>query len=112
MFLITTHTPEHGSSGGGLFLANGELVGVCIRHAALVEERRVGSSRPERGIRHLLDIHADISDVIVCARKDEGLPECPFDDRESRYPSIRTGKLGSSTPAQSIVAKLHMDDGP
>ena len=32
-FLITEKIPEHGRSGGGLFLASGELVGVCVGHA-------------------------------------------------------------------------------
>jgi S1-C subfamily serine protease len=110
-FLITTHTPEHGSSGGGLFLANGELVGVCVGHAALVEERRVGVFASRESIRHLLDNHADISDVIVRSER----RRAPLKGRSTTAnPGTRalTPANLAVTPAQSIVAKLHMDDGP
>jgi S1-C subfamily serine protease len=65
LFLITTHTPEHGRSGGGLFLANGELVGVCVGHAALVEGRRMGVFASPESIRQLLDDHDHLSALIV-----------------------------------------------
>ena len=47
-FLITEKIPEHGRSGGGLFLASGELVGVCVGHAALIKGDVGGSSPPAR----------------------------------------------------------------
>ena len=56
-FLITENVPEHGRSGGGLFLANGELVGVCIGHAELVPGRRLGVFASRKSIRFLLEDH-------------------------------------------------------
>ena len=56
-FLITEKIPEHGRSGGGLFLANGELVGVCVGHAELVPGRRLGVFASRESIRFLLDDH-------------------------------------------------------
>lgn len=41
-FLITARTPEHGRSGGGLFTAEGRLIGVCVGHAEMVKGRRMG----------------------------------------------------------------------
>jgi S1-C subfamily serine protease len=55
--LITEKIPEHGRSGGGLFLANGELVGVCIGHAELVKGRRSGVFASRESLRLLLDAH-------------------------------------------------------
>jgi S1-C subfamily serine protease len=53
-FLITEKIPEHGRSGGGLYLASGELVGVCIGHAALVRGREMGIFASRESIRILL----------------------------------------------------------
>ena len=41
-FLVTAKIPEHGRSGGGLFDADGTLVGVCVGHAEMVQGRRMG----------------------------------------------------------------------
>jgi S1-C subfamily serine protease len=57
LFLITARAPEHGRSGGGLFLANGELVGVCVGHAELVKGRRMGVFASRESIRQLLHDH-------------------------------------------------------
>jgi S1-C subfamily serine protease len=54
LFLITARAPEHGRSGGGLFLAGGELVGVCIGHAELVRGQRMGIFASGESIRQLL----------------------------------------------------------
>lgn len=56
-FLITEKIPEHGRSGGGLFLANGDLVGVCVGHSELVKGRRMGVFAAGESIRRLLDDH-------------------------------------------------------
>lgn len=53
-FLITTKTPEFGRSGGGLFLEDGTLVGVCIGRAHLYERRRSGIFASAASIRQLL----------------------------------------------------------
>lgn len=41
-FLITARIPRHGRSGGGLFTADGRLIGVCVGHAEMVKGRRMG----------------------------------------------------------------------
>ena len=53
-FFITAKSPEHGRSGGGLFLTNGELVGVCVGHAELVPGKRMGVFASRESIRQLL----------------------------------------------------------
>jgi S1-C subfamily serine protease len=53
-FLITTRSPEHGRSGGGLFLQSGELVGVCIGRVHHTKQPRVGIFASVASIRHLL----------------------------------------------------------
>ena len=54
-FLITEKIPQHGRSGGGLFLPGGELVGVCIGHSELVKGKRMGVFAAAESIRRLLD---------------------------------------------------------
>jgi S1-C subfamily serine protease len=56
-FVITEYIPEHGHSGGGLFLANGDLAGVCVGHAELVAGRRMGVFASRKSIRFLLEDH-------------------------------------------------------
>jgi hypothetical protein len=53
-FLITEKIPEHGHSGGGLYLANGELVGVCIGHSELVKGKEMGVFASRESVRLLL----------------------------------------------------------
>src|SRR5262249_62388535 len=57
-FVITTRPPEHGRSGGGLFLESGALVGVCIGRAVATREARdrsrVGVFAAPASIRRLL----------------------------------------------------------
>lgn len=57
LFLITTRCPEHGRSGGGLFLSSGELVGVCVGHAEFVKGRPAGVFASGSSIRRLLRDH-------------------------------------------------------
>lgn len=57
-FLVTTRPPEHGRSGGGLFLASGELVGVCIgRVEEASGKERFGIFASSASIRRLLRDH-------------------------------------------------------
>jgi S1-C subfamily serine protease len=53
-FLITARAPEHGRSGGGLFLQSGELVGVCVGHAELIQGHPMGIFASGESIRQLL----------------------------------------------------------
>ncbi len=64
LFFITARVPEHGRSGGGLFLPDGELVGVCVGHAELIRGRRQGVFASRESIRRLL-IENDLTSVIA-----------------------------------------------
>jgi S1-C subfamily serine protease len=64
LFLITDRAPEHGRSGGGLFLPDGELVGVCIGHAPLFRGGRQGVFASRESIRRLL-VDSDLSAVVA-----------------------------------------------
>ncbi len=57
LFFLTARTPENGRSGGGLFLPDGELVGVCVGHAELVRGRRLGVFASRESIHQLLLEH-------------------------------------------------------
>ena len=54
-FLVTANIPEHGRSGGGLFDADGTLVGVCVGHAEMVQGRRMGVFSLSESVRELLE---------------------------------------------------------
>lgn len=56
-FLITMKIPDHGRSGGGLFLADGRLVGVCVGHAEMYEGRRMGVFASLASARRLIRKH-------------------------------------------------------
>lgn len=56
-FLLVDRLPEHGRSGGGLFAADGAVVGVCIGRAEVVRGRRVGVFASTESIRRLLREH-------------------------------------------------------
>jgi hypothetical protein len=54
-FLVVTHYPEHGRSGGGLFRGDGALVGVCVGQLTLRSgEPKVGIFASTESIHHLL----------------------------------------------------------
>ena len=77
-FLITEKIPQHGRSGGGLFLPGGELVGVCIGHSELVEGKRVGVFAAAESIRRLLDDHELTDTVLRSERRMARLESRPF----------------------------------
>jgi S1-C subfamily serine protease len=90
--LITEKIPEHGRSGGGLFLANGELVGVCIGHAELVKGRRSGVFASRESLRLLLDAHK-LSTAVVrserrMARLRKGRTTVPTAAAPARSPAV------------------------
>lgn len=79
-FLVTLKTPEHGRSGGGLFVEGGRLVGVCVGHAELIEGRRMGVFASIASIRRLLHEH-DLDALMV-------RPQANAAPRTDRGPSL------------------------
>ncbi len=53
-FAITDDPPEFGRSGGGLFLANGTLVGVCVGKADIRQGKKIGIFSTVGNVRALL----------------------------------------------------------
>ena len=99
LFFITAQCPEHGRSGGGLFLPNGELVGVCVGHAELVPGRRMGVFASRESIRQLLR-DDDLAAVIVRSElrqshRDRGTP--------GRTAATTATAKGPATPSSSIT---------
>jgi S1-C subfamily serine protease len=111
LFLITSHTPEHGRSGGGLFLANGELVGVCVGHAALVEGRRMGVFASRESIRQLLDDHDQLSALIVRSERRRALvtASSPTTNPGARAP---VSSVVTPTRALNVEAEPAAEGGP
>ncbi|WP_406697695.1 serine protease [Singulisphaera sp. Ch08] len=89
-FLITTRPPEHGRSGGGLFLTNGDLVGVCVGRAKLVKGRNSGIFASSSSIRRLLRAH-DLDARILPARA-----PATASTTSRRHPSITTTQASSA----------------
>jgi S1-C subfamily serine protease len=78
-FLITTRPPEHGRSGGGLFLPGGELAGVCIGRVEHdgrdSPQRRVGVFASAASVRRLLrdhDLEATLARSEALGRRSDG----------------------------------------
>ena len=99
--LITEKIPEHGRSGGGLFLANGELVGVCIGHAELVKGRRSGVFASRESLHLLLDAH-NLSAAVVRSER-----------RMARLRKGRTTGTTAAAPARSpaVVKSARSNSG-
>lgn len=53
-YLVTEKAPEHGRSGGGLFQADGTLVGVCVGRVEFAGNRAVGLFASTASIHRLL----------------------------------------------------------
>jgi S1-C subfamily serine protease len=56
-FTVTTHPPEHGRSGGGLFRADGAVVGVCTGFFELKPGQKAGVFAAVASIRPMLRGH-------------------------------------------------------
>ena len=97
-FLITNRTPEHGRSGGGLFLAGGELVGVCVGHAELVKGRELGVYSSLENVRLLLE-DAKLTAVVAVSqrrsRRSNRLPAGTTAYRASDWPVVTATRSGS-----------------
>lgn len=94
-FLITTRPPEHGRSGGGLFLANGDLVGVCVGRAKLVKGRNSGIFASSASIRRLLRTF-DLDARILSARRASTTDSTTSTHFRHGHPSITTTQAGSA----------------
>ena len=94
LFFITARAPEHGRSGGGLFLPDGELVGVCVGHTELFRGRRQGVFASRESIRQLLIDH-DLTSVI--ARSE--LRRSRLVRRPSRRPAAGDGDAEATSPS-------------
>ena len=60
-FIVTHDPPEHGRSGGGLFLADGSLVGVCVGRAEYPEGGTIGLFSSLPNIRNLIRDNEDVA---------------------------------------------------
>ena len=85
-FVITVQPPEHGRSGGGLYLEGGALTGVCIGRAEMVKGRTCGVFASAASVHRLLRDH-DL-DVTVTSSESR------------RAPLSRPGKPAAVTPTQ------------
>jgi S1-C subfamily serine protease len=90
-FLITEKIPEHGRSGGGLYLAGGELVGVCVGHAELVRGKRMGVFASRESIRLLL-VDRKLSETIARSESIRGR-------RRNRSPQVTAAAHKPSSSA-------------
>ncbi len=109
LFLITEKIPQHGRSGGGLFLGTGELVGVCIGHSELVRGKRVGVFAAVESIRRLLDDH-ELTDTVV--RSERRMAHLKRDRSPSprMAGATRTGSL--VTPTRSLAGEPPLPSTP
>lgn len=64
-FLITDNPPEVGRSGGGLFLADGTLVGVCVARAQLRPGPLFGMYSSVGNVEHLIQSHQKLARVVA-----------------------------------------------
>jgi len=106
-FLITEKIPEHGRSGGGLYLANGELVGVCVGHAELVKGREMGIFASRESIRLLLADHKLTAAIVRSETRRARLRgRSPQANVAARAPSnsvvTPTRSLGAKQPAPTV----------
>jgi len=56
-FLLTQTPPDFGRSGGGLFLADGTVIGVCVGRAEVIKGHRVGIFASTASIHRMLNEH-------------------------------------------------------
>jgi S1-C subfamily serine protease len=102
LFFITARIPEHGRSGGGLFLPNGDLVGVCVGHAELVRGSRMGVFASRESIRQLL---RDDRLAAVLARSE--LRQSYRGRRTPGRPASTSTNANAKSPTTSPVTPTH-----
>ena len=102
-FVITENVPEHGRSGGGLFLANDELVGVCVGHAELVAGRRMGVFASRKSIRFLLEDHKLTAAILRSETRRARLSG----RSTKRSEAARESASSAITPTRSVEKEPH-----
>lgn len=60
-FLLTEDPPVEGRSGGGLFLADGTLIGVCVGRINWGPEQTLGLFSPIRNVHRMVDGHPELA---------------------------------------------------
>jgi S1-C subfamily serine protease len=68
-FLVTEDPPEVGRSGGGLFRADGTLVGVCVARVELEKGRKFGLFAPLANVRGLIESDEKLAATLVRSRR-------------------------------------------
>jgi S1-C subfamily serine protease len=96
-FMVTSRPPEHGRSGGGLFLPTGEQIGVCIGRVEVNQKPRIGIFASIASIRHLLRDH-DLEETVV---RSEALARAVAAARRAS-PSTPSGPV---TPTRATPAR-------
>jgi S1-C subfamily serine protease len=96
-FLLTAHRPEHGRSGGGLFLPSGELLGVCIGHTEITDGHSVGVYSAWESIHRLLDDHG-LAVIVALSESRRPRPKEPSNPQRSN-PSESAPPLAAPTQA-------------
>jgi S1-C subfamily serine protease len=102
LFLITAKPPEHGRSGGGLFLPDGTLVGVCVGHAELVQGQQMGVFASGESIRNLIRDH-NLAPILVSSQRRRS--------RLDRRGSNRLADTRAQTPVPSAVTPTGAVEG-
>jgi S1-C subfamily serine protease len=91
-FVITSRPPEHGRSGGGLFLSSGELIGVCIGRTL----DRPGARDPDR-----VGFFAAAASIHRLLR-DHGLAETVARSQSLSRPITTTRQAAGGAPAPEV----------
>lgn len=96
-FLVTARPPEHGRSGGGLFLPDGDLVGVCVGQVELSPGRRMGVFSSWRSVHRLLDDH-DLDEILT--RSERSRPRLESSPTASVLPAVAIVPTSDDDPAR------------
>jgi hypothetical protein len=89
-FLVTDRAPEHGRSGGGLFLDGGRVAGVCVGRIDLSGGRAVGVFSSVANVRQLLRDH-DLDTTIARSEAAHSRPLLTPTRARSARPSSQPG---------------------
>jgi hypothetical protein len=101
-FVITTRPPEHGRSGGGLFLQSGELVGVCTGRVVATGQPRDGDPDPDRVRVGVFSAAASIRRLL----REHDLEETVARSQSAVRQLTTTGHAASEAPAPAREVNL------